>query len=476
MQKVSSKVFNSSFASVLPRVRSGRAALPVALSLSVLLLASMSPAGAAPEPAKSPKEASAVNKTAGAAVKKATSAEPKKADKPGSVAKSEKALGEADSGSEAKPISVQGQAENADQAGEKEGPLDKPGASSEEAAAEETKEFKESQAVQHFNAARSYLNSWEPDLAELELRSAIMYMPKLKIAHRDYCLVAMMRGKPLRALAEFMMVVGLGDPVPLRDNQRQMLVQEASKGHYDKALKLAKKGKWDDAISEFMWAKTYTPNDPAVLRSLAFAFASKGDFKMAEDYYSRLFQLNPDDAFAHADFAFLLSDKGQSDKAVQQLQQAVKLRPDAAALHVDLGWLAQSKGDYSEAEKEFRDAVELSPKHPALWSQLGLVLEKEGRVDEARSAFKKALALDPQHISAREGLSQLDALGIKPSKVPEGAGMEDSTGASQKTLEKPEKKVSEGKGAGSAEKSRTTESKRAKIDPGSAGGKGAREK
>ena len=66
------------------------------------------------------------------------------------------------------------------------------------------------QGLNHYNLGRFYFTHWQLPLAEVEYEVSIMYAPAMKIAHRDYCLVSLLRGHPLRALAEMMMVVGLG--------------------------------------------------------------------------------------------------------------------------------------------------------------------------------------------------------------------------------------------------------------------------
>ncbi|MBX9671291.1 MAG: tetratricopeptide repeat protein [Candidatus Obscuribacterales bacterium] len=270
-----------------------------------------------------------------------------------------------------------------------------------------TKLLQQHEAVQHFHASQSYAKEWDYELAELEIRAAIMYMPEMKIAHRDYCLIAIMRCQPLRALAEFFMVVGLADPIPLTEDQQKELRTQASQAHYKKGLAKATDGKWDDAITELLWARTYLPNDPAIHRSLGFAYASKGDFKMAEQYYRSSIEIDPSNAFARADFAFLLAKKGKRDQAVAEMAEAVKADPDSTALHVDLGWLAEAQGDLATAEEEFRSAVERSPQYTALWMHLGQILEKQNKIDAARDAYSKAFEAERSSKEAQAALARL---------------------------------------------------------------------
>lgn len=266
----------------------------------------------------------------------------------------------------------------------------------------------QNEAVDHYEAARAYLHNLEFDLADVELRASIMCMPHIRASHRDYALVSLLRGHPGRALAEFMIVVGLGDAIPYSDEQKEAIKNDGLKLHYRQGLALAAQSKWADSIVEFEWAKFYRPNAAKVTRSIAFAYASEGKFDLAEKQYAESFAIDPSDAYGHADFAFLLAAKGSAERAVEQLNEAVKLQPKVAALHVDLGWMAESKGDLAKAESEFQEAIKLAPRQATLWTHLGKLQARQGKSDLAIQAYKEALAIDPQQLDASEGLQRLD--------------------------------------------------------------------
>lgn len=265
----------------------------------------------------------------------------------------------------------------------------------------------EQEAAQHYYLSSTYLRSWELELAEIELEEATIYAPDMKAAHRDLCIVSLLRLNPLRSVAEFMMVTGLGEPIPYTDAEKAELNKRALIAHYKKGLAWGRKRDWKQAATELEWALTYGPGDFAIHRSLAFAYANLGDFTKAEKQYADTFALAPSDGFAHADFANLLAEKGQVDRAESELQKAVQLSPSAAALHVDLGWVAEAKGDLATASQEFTAAVGLSPSHAGLWAHLGRILEREGEKSKALDAYARALNLDPQLPEARESLTRL---------------------------------------------------------------------
>ena len=271
------------------------------------------------------------------------------------------------------------------------------------------------QAADHFDLAQHYSHKWDWEMSEVELEAAIMCVPTLKAAHRDYCVVSLFRGQPMRSLAEFMMVVGLGDPIPLNEEEKTALKKKAAKLHYQKGLNYGIVRKWKKATPEFQWALSYAPDSAAIAHSLAFSYAADGDFENAEKLYLKAVALDPTNSYSHADFAILLSEHGDQQKAMQELAKAISLSPDVAALHVDMAWLAESSGDLKTAESEFHHAVQLSPKHAGLWSHLGRVEERLGKASDAKTAYSEALAVDPGDDVAK---ARLDALGKSSSAKP----------------------------------------------------------
>ncbi|HEY9678605.1 MAG TPA: tetratricopeptide repeat protein [Drouetiella sp.] len=265
----------------------------------------------------------------------------------------------------------------------------------------------ENDGLEHYDLARYYWSRGNYKMADLEYQASIMYFPEMKASHRDWSILSLLTGHPMRAMAELMMVVGLGEPIPFTEPEAVEFKKRAAKIHNQQGIAWGRKSRWDRAIAEFQWALKYSPNNASIEHSLAFSYASKGDFENAERTYLASFSADPADGYARADFAFLLADNGGKDQAMKQLSEAVKLEPADPALHVDMGWMAESKGDLTTAQTEFQEAVKLSPKHAGLWAHLGKVFEREGKAKEASSAYAEAVALDPGQDEARARLEQL---------------------------------------------------------------------
>jgi Flp pilus assembly protein TadD len=262
-------------------------------------------------------------------------------------------------------------------------------------------------AIFHWNLSKQYYKQNDIDLTETELDLAVLNWPEMQVAHRDLCVLSMLRFNVGRCIAEFMMTVGLGDPVPMTESEGNKLKEDGMIKHYKKGLVYARQEAWPKVVNELELAANLVPTDFAVQRSLAYAYGNIGNFEKAEEHYKQTFDLAPSDGSSRADLAYLLAKNGKVDAAKKEMEEAVKTQPKAAAYHVDLSWMAESDGDLQTASKEMQTALGLSPKHANLWAHLGRLFEKQGDKSQAVEAYTKALSLDPQLADAKEALAKL---------------------------------------------------------------------
>ncbi|MBX9725558.1 MAG: tetratricopeptide repeat protein [Candidatus Obscuribacterales bacterium] len=263
--------------------------------------------------------------------------------------------------------------------------------------------------MQHWSLSKKYVKDWDLDLAETELDLSIMDSPDLKVAHRDLCLVSLLKFNVFRSLAEFMMTIGLGEAIPMNDEEASKLIEDGMVKHYKKGLSFARKQEWKPTLFELELAEHLVPDDYAVQRSLAFAYANTGNFEKAEQHYKKTFELAPHDGSSRADLAYFLAANGKVGEAQKEMEEAVKSAPKAAAYHVDLSFMAEKSGDLNLASKELKEAVTLSPQHANLWEHLGQVCERQGDTQQAVEAYSHAVALDPQLADAKQRLEKLQA-------------------------------------------------------------------
>lgn len=275
--------------------------------------------------------------------------------------------------------------------------------------AEELPDAKHDQGIRHWSQSKRYMKDWDLDLAQTELDLAIMDYPDLKIAHRDLCIVSLLKLNFWRSVAEFMMTVGLCEPVPMTPEEAHVLKTDSMVKHYKKGMQWARSQDWVKAVTELELASDLIPDDFAVQRSLAYGYANLGNFAKAEEHYQRTFELAPHDGSSRADLAYILAQNGKVQEAQKEMEEAVKSQPKAAAYHVDLAYMAESRGDLETAKRELGTAVTLSPSNADLWSHLGKVLEQKGNNSDAINAYLHAVSINPDMMSAKESLTRLQS-------------------------------------------------------------------
>lgn len=281
-------------------------------------------------------------------------------------------------------------------------------------------------------------------MAELELQEAIARNPDSRKAHRDYMITCLTHLNIAQAVAEFMITFGLGRSIPLNAEEKVQLDRDAAKAHYRKALRYEGQNRLHREIFELTWANYYLPDNPTIMRSLAFALTNASKDDQAEALYRKSFTVAPDsdksteDAYAHADFAYMLGRMSRPDEAILELKKAIAIEPKSPALHADMAWFLEAKGDLAGATYEIAQAIDLTPNYvvgnievptsshdffglkmltyhkeqaiysnAGLWSKLAKLLDKQGKEVEAKKAYERALQLDPDQEDIKKRLSEM---------------------------------------------------------------------
>ena len=127
----------------------------------------------------------------------------------------------------------------------------------------------------------------------------------------------------------------------------------------------------DAALSAFLTALRYDPENASVLANTGYAFLTRGDWAPARRYLERAVERDASLAEARNNLGIALAHLGDRDGALRQF--AAVSRPAVA------------------------------------FNNLGVVNLAQGRFDLARDAFRQALVLDPDYPIARANLSEAGA-------------------------------------------------------------------
>jgi tetratricopeptide (TPR) repeat protein len=158
---------------------------------------------------------------------------------------------------------------------------------------------------------------------------------------------------------------------------------------------------WRD--SETVWSRTLAciTNNEAAHYNLGNALLRKGRVEDAITQYELALEIKPNYADAHMNLGLALLQMARRDDAITQFEKAVAIKPDFAEAHFNLGSSLAQLGRMDEAILQFQKAVELDRQanglaggeNPILLRTLATAFGQAGRFADAARAAQQALEL-----------------------------------------------------------------------------------
>jgi len=170
------------------------------------------------------------------------------------------------------------------------------------------------------------------------------------------------------------------------------------------------------AESTLVEARAAAPDDPEILRQLAYVATETGNTGAAIEAYESLVRIDPDDAQSWLALADAYAHKGDMAKSEAAYQKVVELSPDEAPqVFFNLGALIMNKDDRGDADTEraigaFRKAIELKPDYREAHKQLAFALLGTGDKDGAKAELEACLRLAPNAPDASQMKALIDSL------------------------------------------------------------------
>ncbi len=216
---------------------------------------------------------------------------------------------------------------------------------------------------------------------------------------------------------------------------------KALQQRFDRAIQLARQGKYEQAASLLRQILKEQPNlapahlnlglvyrmmgqaekaghhlrraamldlrDPTPLVELARLALEQRQLKDLEGYLRMLrdrFPNHPELPLLTGSLASLKSDWKQ---AYAEFSRALKTRPNDFRLHYNLGVAAYQMGRKEEARQHLLKTVQLKPDYTTAWKSLGMVYEALQQPREAVHAYTQALQREPDDLPTRLKRAQL---------------------------------------------------------------------
>ena len=95
------------------------------------------------------------------------------------------------------------------------------------------------------------------------------------------------------------------------------------------------------------------------------------------------------------------------DAAFVVASRAVAIRPEEAKSHIVMASVFSALESFLEAEKHLNRAIEIEPNNPEIQNDLGVVKEQLGKLEEAKSCFSRAIDLNPRFALAYNNLGNI---------------------------------------------------------------------
>jgi predicted negative regulator of RcsB-dependent stress response len=123
-------------------------------------------------------------------------------------------------------------------------------------------------------------------------------------------------------------------------------------------------GYWQDSISLFQHTVKVTTDNNFAHSNLGVALARRGRFDEAITHYYEALRIKPNEAEVYNNLGNVLLAKGNVDGAIHHFGKALKIWPDWAEAHNNLGVALEKGGKLEEAKVHYQQALRLNPDYP----------------------------------------------------------------------------------------------------------------
>lgn len=149
---------------------------------------------------------------------------------------------------------------------------------------------------------------------------------------------------------------------------------------------------------------------PAQDKKMAEDCLKKGDFKCAEEQYSRLAEKEQIQKFQSEYYNNLGTAQrrlGKIQSSFKSYESALKSNPLSASVYANLGSLHNQKGSKTKALEYLNKGLQIDDQNAEMYLTRSKVYENLGKKDLAEKDLNQILTFAPDNIFARTGLANL---------------------------------------------------------------------
>ena len=277
---------------------------------------------------------------------------------------------------------------------------------------------------QRIDSLELAVNDWKRAIAlapkdpQWPIALADLYYQKLRLDEADELLVTAAaldttRTEALLKRSELKLLLREYKPAMALANEALRKDQLNAQGYYLKGWIHMEVGDTSLAISSYRTAVEQDPGFYEAYIALGLLHAAKHD-PLALQYYNTAIELEPTSVEAWYDRGIYCQEHGQDSLALVSYARIKEIAPTNALAYYNTGYiLLEHQRRTKDARKEFSKAIALLPSHAPSFYNRGLTHEIEQRPDSAVLDYQQALRLMPGFDLAAQGLSRLQAKGVR---------------------------------------------------------------
>ena len=179
------------------------------------------------------------------------------------------------------------------------------------------------------------------------------------------------------------------------------------KGFINKANKLKKERKFDEAIVEYLNLIKNNPNFSWGYIRLGEIMSSQDRLDEAVLIFKKSLSINPNSPYVYYQLSLILAKQNKIAEAISFVKISLKLKPDSWILNNTFGWLLLKRGYIYTAVSYLQKGLELNPNFLWLHYNLGEAYLRQERFDEAISSVQHAINLDPLSSTSQNKLGEI---------------------------------------------------------------------
>jgi tetratricopeptide (TPR) repeat protein len=167
------------------------------------------------------------------------------------------------------------------------------------------------------------------------------------------------------------------------------------------AIAQATRGDFISALQSMAQAVAIDANDPLSQNVLSVCQFNGHQYQNALDSADRAIALSRDFAEAHNNRGNALNRLGRHQEALSAFETALALKPRDAELHINIANVLRDLGQADAALTKIDRAIALNPAITEAHCNRGNVLQDLGRHADAIESYDHALAINPNHVDTR---------------------------------------------------------------------------